>query len=104
MKKIMDTRLFSRHKTLSQLRAERSLRTLSNTGKGGCGNNSISTIVYVCHIRKHPFLHGVGSLGNISGGYSRLRLYMRGNHVQDMRKDWLMVGDAFRDSLRSYKR
>lgn len=101
---IMATRLFSRYKTLSQLRAERSSRTLANAGKDGSGNHSLSTIIYVCHIKRHPFLHGVGSLGNISGGYSRLHLYMRGNHVQDMRNDWLMVGDAFRNSLHSYRR
>ena len=82
MKMIMGTNLSLRHKTLGQLRAERSLRTLANAGKDGYGNNSIS----------------------ISGGYSRLHLYLRGNHVQDMRKDWLMVGDAFRNTLRSYKR
>ena len=104
MKINMGTKLFLRHKTLGQLRAERSLRTLANAGKDGSGNDSLSTIVYVCRIKKHPFLHGVGSLGNISGGYSRLHLYLRGNYVQDMRKDWLMVGDAFRDTLRSYKR
>lgn len=97
----MGTKFCLRHKTLGQLRAERSLRTLANAGKE---DNSLSTIVYVCRIKKHPFLHGVGSLGNISGGYSRLHLYMRGNHVQDMRKDWLMVGDTFRDTLHSYKR
>lgn len=50
-----------------------------------------------------PFLHGVGSLGNISGGHSHLHLSLRGSHVQDMRNDWLMVGDAFRESLSSYK-
>lgn len=97
----MGTKLFLRHKTLGQLRAERSLRTLANAGKE---DNSLSAIVYVYRIKKHPFLHGVGSLGNISGGYSRLHLYLRGNHVQDMRKDWLMVGNTFRDTLRSYKR
>lgn len=53
---------------------------------------------------RHPILHGVGSLGNISGGYVRFSRYMGGDYVRDMRNDWMRVGDAFRDSLRSYKR
>ena len=50
-----------------------------------------------------PFLYGVGSLGNVSGGYSRIRFYFRGSYIQDMRKDWMRVGDAFRESFLSYK-
>ena len=96
----MATKLFSHCKTLSQRRAERSLCT----HKCSTYNNSDTFSFYVYHMKKHPFLHGVGSLGNISGGYSRLRLYLGSSYVQDMRNDWMRVGDAFRESLRSYKR
>ena len=43
-----------------------------------------------------PFLFGFGSLGNISGGYISFRRYMRGNNLDDMRKDWEKVGNDIR--------
>ena len=54
-------------------------------------------------IRRHPFLYGVGSLGNVFGGYSRFRANLRGSYVKDMRNDWKQVGEAFRESFRSFK-
>lgn len=101
---IMATKFLSHYKALSRSKAERSLRTHKFSFNVGAGTSSLSSVVYVCHIKKNPFLYGVGSLGNISGGYSRLRLYLKGSYVQDMRADWLRVGDAFRQSLHSYKK
>ena len=98
----MALKYFSNSKTLKRLKAERSLHIHKCNVKKGSG--SLSAMIYVCHIKKRPFLYGVGSLGNVSGGYSRLRIYLRGNYVQDMRNDWLKVGDAFRQSLHSYKK
>lgn len=94
----MVTKFTGRKKTLSQIKAEKILRMHTYSGE------TMPHMVYVCHIKRHPFLHGVGSLGNVSGGYSRLRFYLRGNCVQDMRNDWLKVGDAFRESLQLYKK
>ena len=100
----MATKFFSHSKTLSHSKAERSLRTHICHSRYGSGVTSLSSVVYVCHYKRRPFFHGVGSLGNISGGYSRLRIYLRGNYVQDMRNDWFRVGDALRESLHSYKK
>lgn len=100
----MAKKFFSHSKTLSRSKADRSLRTHICPAKYGSGATSLSAMVYLCHFKRRPFLYGVGSLGNVSGGYSRLRIYLRGNYVQDMRNDWLRVGDALRESLRSYKK
>lgn len=100
----MATKFLSHYRTLSNYKAERLSRARRSSVKAGPGTLSLSSMVYVCHFKGHPFLYGVGSLGNVSGGYSRLRLYLGGNHIQDMRKDWLKVGEAFRESLYSYKK
>ena len=99
----MPTKTSSTHKSLSQLRAERAVRTIANGGKSKRCKDPISS-VYVCHYRKSPFLHGVGSLGNVSGGYSRLCVYIKGSYLRDLRKDWLLVGEALRESLKSFDR
>lgn len=101
---IMATKFISHSKTLNRSKKKRSLHTYNFSVRTGSEASSLSSVVYVCHIKRRPFLYGVGSLGNISGGYSRLRLYLRGGYVQDMRADWLKVGDAFRQSLHSYKK
>lgn len=99
---IMATKFISHFKTLNRSKNKGPLHIHKCYVKKGSG--SLSAMIYVCHIKKRPFLYGVGSLGNVSGGYSRLRIYLRGNYVQDMRNDWLKVGDAFRQSLHSYKK
>lgn len=100
----MATKFLSHYKTLSNYKAERLLRARKSSVKAGSGTLSLSSMIYVYHFKNHSFLYGVGSLGNVSGGYSRLRLYLGGNYIQDIRKDWLKVGDAFRESLYSYKK
>ena len=101
---IMATKFISHFKTLNRSKNKGPLRTYNFSVRTGSEASSLSSVVYVCHVKKRPFLYGVGSLGNISGGYSRLRIYLRGNYVQDMRNDWLKGGDAFRQSLHSYKK
>ena len=100
----MVTKYISHPKTLSQMKAERYLRTHDCSGRPVTEKTPLAA-VYVLRIRKrNPFMHGIGSLGNISGGYSRIHLYLRGNYAQDMRKDWMRVGDAFRESLQLYRK
>lgn len=54
--------------------------------------------------RTSPYLYGIGSLGNISGGYDRLSDYMHGNYLTDMYHDWMLVGFCMRESIKSFKR
>ena len=63
--------------------------------------SGINVSVAVFHVKRtrSPFLQGVGSLGNISGGYVRFSHYMRGNYIHDMRSDWQRVGDQLRESM-----
>lgn len=54
--------------------------------------------------RDAALMYGVGSLGNVSGGYDRFEDYMRGDYVADMREDWMLVGHCLRESMRSVKK
>lgn len=100
----MATKFLSHSKLLSRSKAERALHTYKSPVRICSHATSLTSMIYISHYKRRPFLYGVGSLGNISGGYSRLRIYLKGNYVQDMRADWLKVGDAFRHSLHSYKK
>lgn len=46
-----------------------------------------------------PFLFGFGSLGNVSGGYVSFRRYLRGNNLDDLRKDWNAIGKDIRNAM-----
>lgn len=63
--------------------------------------SELNVSIAILHVKsdRHPFLHGIGSLGNISGGYVRFSSYMRGNYIHDMRSDWQRVGEQLRESL-----
>lgn len=61
-----------------------------------------SVTVHVCVVR-HPVLQGIGSLGNISGGYVRFGRYMRGNYIHDMRGDWERVGRCLSESMKNIR-
>ncbi len=54
-------------------------------------------------IVNNAILQGIGSLGNVSGGYVRFEKYMRGNYVRDMRKDWEVVRECMNDSVRTIR-
>lgn len=43
-----------------------------------------------------PMMWGIGSLGNISGGYVSFDRYMKGNDVEAMKNDWRRVGADMR--------
>ncbi len=62
--------------------------------------SSLTVHVSVVH---HPVMQGIGSLGNVSGGYVRFEDYMRGNFVHDVRKDWQRVGDCLSATLKSFR-
>ena len=55
------------------------------------------------HVVHSPALQGIGSLGNVSGGYVRFKKYMSGNYVRDMRRDWERVGECISDSMKTIK-
>lgn len=99
---LMANNIYFYPKNLGQIKAKRLSHPL-NGRRVTASDDKQPTSLYV-YYRRRPFLYGVGSLGNISGGYSRFRVYFRGNYVQDMRKDWMQVGDALRDSFKSFKR
>ena len=44
-------------------------------------------------------LRGIGSLGNISGGYARFDRYVKGNNANNLRGDWERVGRCLREYL-----
>ena len=48
-------------------------------------------------------LQGIGSLGNVSGGYVRFESYLRGNFVSDMRRDWERVSECINDSMKTIR-
>ena len=50
----------------------------------------LSTNIRLSH---HPFLKGVGSLGNLLGKNPTLEEYLRGSIFQDMVVDWNCVGN-----------
>lgn len=52
---------------------------------------------------QHPVLDGIGSLGNVSGGYIRFNKYMRGDFVRDIRRDWEYVGECLSKSMKEFK-
>ena len=62
--------------------------------------SSLAVHVSVVH---HPMMQGIGSLGNVSGGYVRFENYLRGHFVHDVRKDWQRVGDCLSASLKSFR-
>ena len=88
-------------KTLGQIKAKKLSQPFNNRRVIIFDGKQTSAVYDF--IRRHPFLYGVGSLGNISGGYSRFRANLRGSYVKDMRNDWKQVGKAFRESFRSFK-
>ena len=55
------------------------------------------------HTVHHPVLQGLGSLGNISGGYVRFNKYMRENYVCDMKRDWERVGECLNESMKAIR-
>lgn len=62
-----------------------------------------SSFLAVCkRVQKSPTMDGIGSLGNISGGYVQLDSYMRGNYVNDMAGDWKRVGMVIRESMKAF--
>lgn len=61
------------------------------------------SVAFRISVSRHAFLHGVGSLGNVSGGYDRLEDYMSGDYVSDMRGDWMRVGQCLRESMMAFK-
>lgn len=99
----MTNNIYSYPKNLGQLKAKKLSRPLNSKRVVLDVDKQISPL-YMFYFRRHPFMYGIGSLGNISGGYSRFRFYFRGNYVQDMRKDWMQVGDVLRESFHSFKR
>lgn len=99
----MTNNIYFYPKNLGQLKAKKSSRPLNSKRVALFDDKQISPL-YMIYFRRHPFMYGIGSLGNIYGGYSRFRYYLRGNYVQDMRKDWMQVGDVLRDSFTSFKR
>ncbi|MBO7537811.1 MAG: hypothetical protein J6T44_00855 [Prevotella sp.] len=99
----MTNNIYFYPKNLAQLKAKRLSHPINSKRVALSDDKQISP-EYMFYFRRHPFMYGIGSLGNISGGYSRFRVYFRGNYVQDMRKDWMQVGDAFRESFKSFKR
>lgn len=99
----MTNNIYFYPKNLGQLKAKKSSRPLNSKRAALFDDKQISSL-YMIYFRRHPFMYGIGSLGNISGGYSRFRFYFRGNYVQDMRKDWTQVGDVLRESFNSFKR
>jgi len=46
-------------------------------------------------------ISGFSSLGNISGTRVSFHGYMRGNNLNDLRKDWEIVGADMRKSMRN---
>lgn len=99
----MTNKIYFYPKNLGQLKAKKLSRPLNSKRAALFDDKQISSL-YMIYLRRHPFMYGIGSLGNISGGYSRFRFYFRGNYVQDMRKDWMQVGDVLRESFNSFKR
>ncbi len=61
---------------------------------------SLTVCVRAAH---HPVLDGIGSLGNVSGGYVRFDKYMRGDFVRDIRRDWEYVGECLSKSMKEFK-
>ncbi|TGX80192.1 hypothetical protein E5358_13385 [Palleniella muris] len=58
----------------------------------------------VCIIRRgmaKSMISGFSSLGNISGTRVSFHGYMRGNNLNDLRKDWEIVGADMRKSMRN---
>ena len=64
---------------------------------------SISTVTFCVRIEHNPVLEGIGSLGNVSGGYVRFDRYMRGNYVSDLRRDWERVGRCLSESMKAFR-
>lgn len=64
------------------------------------GLSAVTVRVDIIH---HPVLQGIGSLGNVSGGYVRFDRYMRGNFVRDMRSDWKRVGECLNESMKAIR-
>ena len=62
-----------------------------------------ATVAIHIHIVRHPVLQGIGSLGNISGGYVRFNKYMRENYVCDMKRDWERVGECLNESMKAIR-
>ena len=103
LRELMTNNIYSYPKNHGQLKAKKLSRPLNSKRVVLDVDKQISPL-YMFYFRRHPFMYGIGSLGNISGGYSRFRFYFRGNYVQDMRKDWMQVGDVLRESFHSFKR
>ena len=61
-----------------------------------------SFTIHVSVVR-HPMLQGIGSLGNVSGGYVRFDSYLRGNFVSDIRRDWERVSECINDSMKTIR-
>ena len=81
--------------------AQRNSSSLASRREAAGAHVSMTT-VRVDPVR-HPVLQGIGSLGNISGGYVRFRRYMSGNYILDLRSDWQRVGEFLRESMSSVK-
>lgn len=63
----------------------------------------ILSLAVCVHDDHHPVLDGIGSLGNVSGGYVRFDKYMRGDFVRDIRRDWEYVSECLSKSMEEFK-
>ena len=82
----------------SNLAAKQQASPSSSTRKSRSVASHSYVTLRIC-AERHPVLHGVGSLGNISGGYVRFERYLRGDYVRDMRGDWTLVGKCLKESM-----
>ena len=82
----------------SNLAAKQQASPSSSTRKSRSVASHSYVTLRIC-AERHPVLHGVGSLGNISGGYARFDRYVKGNNANDLRGDWNRVGRCLREYL-----
>lgn len=45
---------------------------------------------------RNAFLWGMGTLGNLGGGYVDFDQYLLGDNASDLRKDWEKIGQDMR--------